>query len=472
MLKKSMLCAALTLCLATPTVFAADQAAFSAKDLQAASALRDAALNGNASYKILESLTTEVGPRMAGTPADARAVAWAEAKFKELGFDKVWKEPVTFQSWKRGAESAEIVAPFPQPLFVTALGKSVGTPAGGITADVVRFATLDALKAAAPETVKGKIVFIDHKMLSHKDYGLVGAGRRSGAPEAAKKGAIAIVIRSVGTDSHRFPHTGVMGYEDKVVKIPAAAMSNADADMVARMIGRGKPVRLHLTLGSADGPTYTSYNVIGEITGSELPDEHVIIGGHLDSWDLGTGAIDDGAGVAITMGAAEFIKRQGLKPKRTIRVVLYANEEAGLLGGAQYALAHKDQVGKIQAAAESDSGQGPVIEFNSYVRPEALNLVKQMHTVLAPLGVAMGNNDAHPGPDMGVLKSAGAASFGLTEKGDDYFDLHHTPDDTFDKIEPARINQSTTAFAVFAWLSAQAPISFGSGEALKAKVQH
>jgi carboxypeptidase Q len=469
-LKKSMLCAALLF--STSAGFAAEPAAYSAADLQAANALREAAPAGNASYRILESLTTEVGPRMAGTPADARAVAWAEAKFKELGFDKVWKEPVTFQSWKRGVETAEIVAPFPQPLLVTALGNSVGTPADGVTGELVSFPTLDALIAAAPDAVRGKIVFIDHKMATSRDYGKVQGGRSRGASEAAKKGAIAIVIRSVGTDSHRFPHTGVMRYEEKVVQIPAAAMSNSDADMVARMLGRGKPVSLKLKLGSGAGPQYTSYNVIGEMTGSEKSGEYVLIGAHLDSWDLGTGAIDDGAGVAITMGAAEFIKRQGLKPRRTIRVVLYANEEAGLIGGAQYAEAHKDQIERIQAAAESDSGQGPVIALNSYVRPEALNLVKQMHAVMEPLGVAMGTNSANPGPDMGVLKAAGAASFGLTEKGDDYFDLHHTPDDTFDKIEPARINQSTTAFAVFAWLAAQAPISFGSGAALKAPVQH
>jgi carboxypeptidase Q len=465
---KSILSAALSLALASAAVFAAEPAAYTEQEMKVAATLRDAAHTGNLSYKILESLTTEVGPRMAGTPADARAVAWAEAKFRELGFDKVWKEPVTFKSWQRGAESAEIVAPFPQPLYITALGNSVGTPPEGVTGDLVRFATLDALIAAPADAVRGKIVFIDHKMTAPRDYGVVGGARRRGAPEAAKRGAVALVIRSVGTDSHRFPHTGVMQYDESIAKIPAAAMSNSDADMVARMIARGKPVSLRLKLGGGAGPLYTSHNVIGEITGSDNSGEHVLIGGHLDSWDLGTGAIDDGAGVAITMAAAEFIKRHGLKPKRTIRVVLYANEEAGLIGGAQYYEAHKGEIGKIQAAAESDSGQGPVIELNSYVRPEALGLVRQMHAVMAPLGVAMGNNSAHPGPDMGVLKAAGAASFGLREKGDDYFDLHHTPDDTFDKIEPARINQAAAAYAVFAWMAAQAPIGFGSGEALKA----
>ncbi len=441
-----------------------DSSIYSERDLQTAAWLRDASRADNASYKILESLTTEVGPRLAGSPADARAVAWAEAKFKELGFDKVWKEPVSFPTWQRGIEKAEIIAPFPQPLLITALGNSVATPTEGLVGDLVQFASFKDLAAASSDAVKGKIVFINHKMQSAADYGAVQAGRTRGASEAARKGAIAIIIRSVGTDSHRFPHTGVMNYDEGVTKIPAAAMSNSDADMVVRMLKRGKPVSVKLQLSSAAAGTYTSYNVIGEITGSDLPNEYVVIGGHLDSWDLGTGAIDDGAGCAITMAAAEVIKRHGLKPKRSIRVVLFANEEQGLFGGKAYALAHEKQIAAIQAASEADSGQGPVTQMSSFVRPEAFALVKQMQQIMAPLGVAAGDNNAYPGPDMGALRSLGVASFGLTLKTDDYFDLHHTPDDTFDKIEPARINQATAAYAVFAWMAANAPISFGSGQ--------
>lgn len=468
LLNKSLLSLALTLAVTSQAVLAAD-AVFTDKELQGAAALRDAARSGNLSYRILESLTTEVGPRLAGSPADARAVAWAEAKFKELGFDKVWKEPVSFPTWTRGVESAEITAPFAQPLMITALGGSIATPAQGITGEIVRFATLAELVAAAPERVRGKIVFIDHKMQAASQYGAVVAGRTRGASEAARKGAAALVIRSIGTDSHRFPHTGLMQYDADVARIPAAAMSNSDADLMVRMLERGKPVQLKLTLGPAIGKTYTSHNVIGEISGSEKPDEYVLIGGHLDSWDLGTGAVDDGAGCAITMAAAEFIKRQGLKPKRSIRVVLYANEEQGLIGGQAYHDAHIGQLGKIQAAAEADSGQGPALVFSSYVRPEALAVVKQMQAVLAPLGIEAGDNNAYPGPDMGVLKASGAASFQLALRSDDYFNLHHTPDDTFDKIEPARINQAAAAYATFAWLAAQSPVSFGSGlESLKA----
>ena len=443
---------------------AQEPALFTEKEMLTAAWIRDAARGDNLSYRLLESLTTEVGPRMAGSPADARAVAWAEAKFKELGFDKVWKEPVTFPAWNRGVELAEITAPFPQPIYVTALGNSVGTAPAGVEAELVEFANLNDLMMASPEKVKGKIVFINHKMQLSREYGTVVAGRVTGASEAAKKGALAIVIRSVGTDNHRFPHTGVMNYEAGVDKIPAAAMSNSDADMVARMLKRGAAVKLKLTLGSSSAPNYTSYNVIGEITGSEKPNEYVLIGGHLDSWDLGTGAIDDGAGCAITMAAAEFIKRQGLKPKRSIRVVLFANEEQGLFGGKAYLAAHQTQIGKIQAAAEADSGQGPVTKLSSFVVPEAFPVIKQMQSILAPLGIEAGDNNANPGPDLGDMRNAGMAGFGLNLKADDYFDFHHTPDDTFDKIEPARINQAAAAYTVFAWMAAQAPVNFGSGQ--------
>ncbi len=442
-----------------------NQGILSDKEMQTAAWIRDSSLSDNRSYQILESLTTEVGARMAGSPGDARAVAWAEAKFKELGFDKVWKEPVTFPSWKRGVEQAAITAPFPQNLHITALGNSVATPANGIDAEVVQFATLQDLMAASPERVSGKIVFINHRMQSANEYGMVVAGRSRGASEAARKGAVAMVIRSVGTDSHRIPHTGVMSYEENVQKIPAAAMSNPDADLLVRMIKRGKPVRIHLDIGAVPGATMTSYNVIGEITGTELPNEYVLIGGHLDSWDLGTGAIDDGAGCAITMAAAEYLQRQGLKPRRSIRVVLFANEEQGLFGGKAYLAAHQQQIAQIQAAAEADLGQGPVTKIASFVRPEAFAIVKQIQTVLQPLGIESGDNNAFPGPDMGDLRNAGAASFGLALKSDDYFNLHHTPDDTFDKIEPARINQSAAAYATFVWMAAQSPVHFGSGSA-------
>lgn len=451
----------------------AADALYSERELHTAAWIRDAAGDDNKSYAIVESLTTEVGPRLPGSPGDARAVAWAEAKFKELGFDKVWKEPVTFPTWQRGIERAEVMAPYPQPLAVTALGGSIATPDGGLQAEVVVFDNLEALKAAAPERINGKIAFINRAMHAHRDgrdYGPTVGARSTGAVEAAKKGAVGLVIRSVGTDSDRLPHTGTMRYDANVNKIPAAALSVPDADLLANMLKRGQPVTLKLELGAKPGPMYTSYNVIGEITGTEKPGEYVLIGGHLDSWDLGTGAVDDGAGCAITMAAAEFLNRHGLKPKRSIRVVLFANEEQGLYGGNQYRDAHAKELNKIQAAAEADFGQGPVYRLDSRVKPAALPLVKQMQQVLAPLGVEAGGNDAFSGPDLRAITQAGVATFGLALDGHDYFDLHHTANDTFDKIEPVRINQSTAVYATWVWLAANAPTDFGStGEFLRNK---
>jgi hypothetical protein len=456
----SLLAAALSVAFAGHAL-AAD--VFSDAELRTAAALRDSARTGNISYAIAESLTTEVGPRMGGGPNDARAVAWAEAKMHELGFDKVWKEPVTFPRWVRGVETASIVAPYPQPLHVTSLGLSAPTPAGGVTGQVVSFATYKDLVAAPADAVRGKIVFIDHKMKNDHEYGLVQAGRSNAPSEAARKGALAVVIRSVGTDSHRFAHTGLTRYADGVTRLPAAAMSNSDADLMVRMLKRGKPVTLTLELGGHMDGSYTSYNVIGEITGSEKPQEYVLMGGHLDTWDLGTGAIDDAAGVAITLGAADMIRREGIKPRRSIRVVLFANEEQGLHGGRAYLEAHKGELANIQAASESDEGQGPVLQLDAFVAPAADGVVRQMRQVLAPMGVKAGSTDADPGPDMGGLKAAGVASFGLVLDAHDYFDLHHTADDTFDKIEPARIMQACAAYATWAYMAAQAPVGFGSG---------
>lgn len=448
----------------TPQEQSKESAIFSEKDLHTAAWLRDVAKNDRSAYTILESLTTEVGSRMAGSPGDARAVAWAEAKFKELGFDRVWKEPVKYPTWTRGVETAEIIAPYAQPLSVTALGGSIGTTTQGLQGELIQFATLADLVAASPDKVRGKIVFINHKMRNSEEYGVVGPGRFIGAVEAAKKGAIGLIIRSVGTDSHRLPHTGMMEYNKDVAKIPAAAMSNVDADMLGNMFKRGKPVSLKMTLGAAVGPEVTSYNVIGEITGTEKPDEYVVIGGHLDSWDLGTGAVDDGAGCAISMAAAEMIKRHGIKPKRSIRVVLFANEEQTGAGGIAFHEKVKNQLSKIQATAEADLGQGPVIRMSSFTRPAAYAAVKQMQSVLAPLGVEAGGSDSDGGSDMGLLREAGVASFDLDLRSDDYFDLHHTADDTFDKIEPARINQAAAVYAVFAWMAAQAPVNFSFGK--------
>jgi carboxypeptidase Q len=430
---------------------------FSAEELQQAAKLRDAALVANNGYAIVESLTTEVGPRMGGSPGDALAVRWAVDKFKALGFDKVWTEPVTFPSWQRGLEQATIVAPYRHKLFITALGNSVSTSESGLKAQIVQFDTLEDLKAAEAGDVEGKIVFISQKMAryrSGKGYGEAVPGRRNGASEAAKKGAKAVIIRSIGTDSDRMPHTGHMAYEDGVHKIPAAAMSNPDADLLMNMLARGKPVELQLLITAGAAGEYTSHNVIGEITGSTYPDEVVLLGAHLDSWDLGTGAIDDGAGVAITMAAAALIKQAGIKPKRTIRVVLFANEEQGLFGGKAYAKAHQNELEKHIVGAESDFGAGKIYKFSTKFKPEALPLIEQIMQVLTPLGIEYGTNKATGGPDLIASRDMGMSVVNLHQDGSDYFDYHHTPNDTLDKIDPESLTQNVAAYTAFAYLMA------------------
>lgn len=458
----------LTLCSTMSTlVIAAETATFDPALLEQAAQVRSLAPSDNIAMTLLESLTTEVGPRMGGSPGDAKAVAWATEKFKTLGFDKVWTEPVTFPTWKRGIERAEIVTPYAQPLIITALGNSVSTPTGGLSAEVIEFPNLAALEAATAADVKGKIAFINKSMTAYRDgqdYGPTVGARSRGAVAAAKLGASALLIRSVGTDSNRLPHTGYNGYEDGVTKIPAAALSAPDATLLSHMLKRGKPVTVRIDLTSGPGPEYTSYNVIGQINADAPTDKYVLIGGHLDSWDLGTGAIDDGAGCAVTMAAAEYIARHKLPLKHNIRVVLFANEEQGLWGGNQYAEAHKAEIGQIIAAAESDFGQGPVYQLSSRVKPEALSLVQQIHAVLAPLNISAGGNDARSEPDLVGLGKIGVAQFSLEPDGTDYFDLHHTANDTFDKIEAVRLNQTATSYAILAFLAANSPISFGSGE--------
>ncbi len=300
--------------------------------------MRERALGDDTAYEFVTALTTEIGPRLASGDNDARARAWAIARFKALGFDKVYTEPVTYPKWVRRHESGEIVSPYPQHLVLIALGYSFATPAGGLTAEVVRFADLAALKAADPATVKGKIVYIGFRMQRKRDghdYETASAIRIDGPPAAAGKGAAAYLLRSAGTDAHeRIAHTGVTGFETAAAHgIPAAALSNPDADQLERELAYHKPVMVKLDLDVGFDGEYTGANVIGELTGSKYPEQIVDIGGHLDSWDPGTGAIDDGAGVAIAAAAAHLIAQLPQRPDRTIRVIAFANEESCICGG-------------------------------------------------------------------------------------------------------------------------------------------
>jgi len=435
--------------------------------VQTAEQLRDKAMQDDTGYRIVESLTTEIGPRLAGGVNDQRARDWAMAKFKALGFDKIYTEPVTFPIWVRRSEHGAIVAPFPQPLVLTALGYSPATPKGGLTAHVVQLASLDALKNADPASVKGKIVYIGYRMQRTKDghdYGMGSAVRMQGPVIAAAKGAAGYLLRSAGTDAHeRIAHTGVTGFTDQTTAIPAAALSNPDADQLERVLAYGKPVSVKLDLDCGIVGQYTGANVIGEITGRKYPDQVIAIGGHLDSWDPGTGAIDDGAGVAIAMAAAKLIRDLPQRPDRTIRVIAFANEEMGLWGGRAYAEKHAADVGRFQLGTESDLGASPVWRMSASVKPQARGAIEQIATVLAPIGVAYDvERPGGGGSDLSQMHGKGMAALSLDQDATYYFDWHHTANDTLDKIDPKELAQNVAVYAAFSYMAAQADGDFGS----------
>jgi Zn-dependent M28 family amino/carboxypeptidase len=444
--------------------------AFEPAELQAAAALREAGLKSGLAYELVDSLVTEVGARPAGSLNDQRAVDWAVARLQALGFAKVRAEPVPLRAWKRGEAHAHVTAPFPHPLVMTALGNSVATPPEGLHAEIAYYPDLDALKADASERARGRIVFVDQKTERSRDargYARAVAARAQAPTEAAKRGAVAVAIRSIGTDRDRLAHTGATRYAEGVTRIPALAVSVPDADLIARLTdGRYvQPTKMHLVLRSEAGIAATSHNVIAEIPGRELPEEVVLLGAHLDSWDLGPGALDDGAGVGIVTAAAKLMLEQGLNsgmwPRRTVRIVLFANEENGFDGALAYAERYKGQV--HQFVGESDLGAGLVYRLQARVRPEARPVLERIAAALAPLGIAPGSMaEASPGPDAALLmRRLNWPALELSQDGSDYFDWHHTPNDTLDKIDPAKLRQNVAAWAVMAWLAAQSPVAFG-----------
>ena len=432
---------------------------FSTQQLAQVEQIKQQALQSDLAWNLVESLTTEVGPRMPGTPGDKAAVAWAVAKFKAMGFDKVWTEPATFPKWIRYSESAAIVSPAPQRLHITALGNSISTPKDGIQAQVIEFQTLAELENAPENAAKGKIVFINYRMNRDRDgngYGPAVQARSRGAVVAAQKGAVGYVMRSVSTAYHRFAHTGGSHYKDGVTKIVASAISNADADQLHRLVALGKPVTININVQAKSMGEGTSYNVIAEFTGEEFPEQHVLIGGHLDSWDLGTGALDDGAGVALTMAAAKLAVSKG-KPKRSIRVVLFAAEEFGLWGAKAYVKANEQSLSNIVAAAESDFGADKIWAFDSNVHASSLPLVNDIAAMMKSLGVEfLAKNSARSGPDLIPFRKFNIPAFALSQDGSDYFDYHHTADDTLDKINPEKLRQNVATYAVFTFMAANA----------------
>ncbi len=418
--------------------------------------LLEKAFETDTGYQFVEDLTTEVGPRLAGSEAEARARDWAVAELEDLGFDTVRVEGFEIPYWSRLTDKASILSPAPQNLVITALGGSTSTPEGGIEAEIIRFESLAELQAANPAMVEGKIVFIDEKMTRTQDgsgYGMAVRKRRACAGEAIEKGGLACLIRSVGTQTSRFPHTGMMARGEAVGAGPAAALSPPDADQLSRLLERG-PVTINLDIQVKTKETAPSGNVIAEITGSEKPEDIILLGCHLDSWDLATGAIDDGAGCGIVVGAAKLIKDLPEPPKRTIRVVLYGSEEVGLLGGRAYAREHAEELPNHIFAAESDFGADTIWQLDTNFGKGAMGHAKAIQQAVEPLGVAPGPNDARGGPDIFMLGMSGVPMIGARQNGWDYFDLHHTPDDTIDKVDPEKIQQNVAVYTAFTYLVA------------------
>ena len=410
-------------------------------------ALRDDALqNDHYAWDIVEGLTTEVGQRLAATEAEARGRDWAVRRLKAMGFANVHVEPFTMAVWTRGAESAEIVSPFPQKLTIAALGYSGSTGPQGVTGEIAYFESVDALRLAPDSAVRGKIVFIDHHMIPTQDgvgYGQFGAPRRQGPTIASLKGAIGIVIRSIGTDHHRNPHTGVQYFTDGARPIPAGALTVPDSEQLIRILKRGQPVVMHLTLVSQKTEGAQSGNVIAEVPGRDPRAPILLVGGHLDSWDLATGAIDDGAGVAITTAAAKRIMDAG-RPLRTIRVVWFGAEEPGGFGGKAYADAHAKERHAI--AGESDFGADRIWRFSSQLMKSDPAAYAQLTAALAPLGIVKNDKGEADGTDVDETIKAGAPWISLNQDGTRYFDYHHTPDDTLDKIDPEQLRQNVAAW--------------------------
>ncbi len=451
-------CAAIT---AVPLTAQRTVAPATAGDAKVA-ALRDKALTDDTAYKIVEGITTEVGPRMTGTEAAPRARAWSVAKLKAMGFKNVRIEPYQLPVWSRGTESGELVAPYAQKLQLVGLGNSGATPPGGLTLPIIYFPTFNDLALAADGSLRGKIAFVSNAMQPTQDgssYGSQGTARFVGPNVAAKKGAAAIVIRSIGTDHGRGPHAGNTNFDAGVTPIPAAALSVADAEHVERLVKLGKPVTLKLVLEDKQAGMQESGNVVAEVPGTDPKAGIVLVGGHLDSWDLGTGAIDDGAGIAITAAAAKLVMDSGQRPRRTIRVVWFGDEESGGFGGAAYAKAHAAE--RHATAAESDFGADRVWRFESSLPAAAKPIEDRLAVALAPLGIIRGADAPHGGTDVGPTIATGVAGIDLNQSGLRYFDYHHTPEDTLDRIDPEQLRQNVAAWTAMIATVANAPEEIG-----------
>jgi Zn-dependent M28 family amino/carboxypeptidase len=426
--------------------------------LQLAERLVGPALTEGHAWQRLTELTDGIGPRLSGTEGAEAAVQWALRSFKADGV-KAWLEPVKVPRWVRGEERAELLASERfrgRPLTVMALGGSGPTPPEGVTAEVVEVFSLDEL-ASLGERVKGRIVLFNHSMEKPEDYGRFASLRSRGPSAAAKAGAVAALVRSLATASLSTPHTGATRFEEGVAPIPAASVTVEDALLLHRLLAGGGPVRVRLVLGCKDLPEVDSSNVVAEIRGREKPEEIVLISAHLDSWDVGSGAQDDGVGVVMVMEAARLLARQKPAPRRTVRVVLFMNEENGLRGARAYAEAHAAELPRHVAALEMDAGGGRPMGVAFRAGEGTMELVGPWLSPLVGLGAGTVVTQEAGGADLTPLLPARVPFFGLRQDGSRYFDVHHTHADTLDKVDPEALAKTTAALSWLTYAMAEMP---------------
>lgn len=437
---------------------AAKVAGPTAAQLQVAERLVGPALTEGHAWARLVELTDGIGPRLSGSPGAEAAVQWALRSFKADGV-RAWTEPVKVPRWVRGEERAEVLGSerfASRPLHVMALGHSAPTPPEGLTAEVVEVSSLEEL-AALGDRVKGRIVLFQHEMKVNEDYGRFANLRGRGPSAAAKAGALGALVRSLATASLSTPHTGATRFEDGVTPIPAASVTVEDAELLHRLLAGGGPVRVRLVLGCKELPEVDSFNVVAEIKGRERPGEIVLIGAHLDSWDVGTGAQDDGAGVVMVMEAARLIARQKPAPRRTVRVVLFMNEENGLRGARAYAAAHAAELPRHVAALEMDSGGGRPLGLAFRAGEGFAELVRPWLGPMVALGAGRILPGEAGGADLIPLIPAQVPFVSVRLDASRYFDVHHSHADTLDKVDPEALAKSTAATAWTAYLLAEMP---------------
>ncbi len=446
--------------MAPPPSSAADQQNFPPLLLQQLSAIKAAALNDDYAYHELEHLTENIGPRPTGSLQARAAAEYVAEELRKVGLD-VRLQPVTVPHWVRGAETASLVE-YPgmvpgtsQKIVLTALGGSSSTPPDGLTADVITVNSFDELTALGRDKVAGKIVLFNVPFDKQKaeagfafaSYGEAVRYRAAGAKATADLGGIAALVRSVGSADYRLPHTGF----SIPAGIPSGAVTAEDADLIAYLTAQGK-VRMHLTLTPQKLPNETSYNVIGDLKGSEHPEQIVVASGHLDSWDLGTGAIDDGAGVVMAMETAEILQRLHLRPARTLRVIAWMDEETGGSGSQAYTAQYSADFPNYVGAIESDSGAAHPLGFDVKASAAAIDLLRPVQSVLMSVGATVLMPTTYPpGADIEAMSNAGVPAFGVMQDGRTYFNYHHTAADTLDKVVPVELRENSAAMAVMAY---------------------